>query len=276
MKTLYEEALRTVPGIENAEVIYIQNVADYFCALEEDFVDVMNNIPNVAPPFPCFWMEYRQADRLWDGERMRENDGSFGLRLGFLFKSREVEEGWKTKITVFMKPLGDIMLDYWWFGIDVDREGRLLKRSYHLSDWKIKNLTTDERIEQETEWSGRGYTWTFPALLAVAFLHCKNVELIPHEPRTTKRLARNQPRVRYHTLQIEPMKKILRDEGGSEKTGLKHALHICRGHFKDFTKGNGLFGRYREVYWWDSQVRGSADSGAVLKDYNIKEPVNSV
>ena len=33
------------------------------------------------------------------------------------------------------------------------------------------------------------------------------------------------------------------------------ALHFVRGHFKDYSV-KGLFGKYKKVYWWDSQVRG--------------------
>ena len=71
------------------------------------------------------------------------------------------------------------------------------------------------------------------------------------------------------------MKKVLREEGKSEETGLKHALHICRGHFKDYRDGKGLFGRYKDIYWWESQVRGNGEHGVVLKDYNVNEPSES-
>ncbi len=42
--------------------------------------------------------------------------------------------------------------------------------------------------------------------------------------------------------------------------------------FKDFSKGKGLFGKYKDVFWWDSQVRGRVDQGVVLKDYAIDQP----
>ena len=65
------------------------------------------------------------------------------------------------------------------------------------------------------------------------------------------------------------MKQILRTEGQSQSTGIKQGLHICRGHFKDYTRGRGLFGRFKGLYWWDSQVRGTAEKGIVVKDYRV-------
>ena len=79
------------------------------------------------------------------------------------------------------------------------------------------------------------------------------------------------PTVRYHVLEIEPLKRILRTEGKSEETGLKRALHICRGHFKDYRE-HGLFGKFKDIYWWDSQVRGNLSEGIVNKDYSVDAP----
>ena len=42
-----------------------------------------------------------------------------------------------------------------------------------------------------------------------------------------------------------------------------------RGHFKDYSV-KGLFGKYKKVYWWDSQVRGEVIGGVVDKDYRVK------
>jgi hypothetical protein len=49
---------------------------------------------------------------------------------------------------------------------------------------------------------------------------------------------------------------------------MKQALHICRGHFKDYRQ-SGLFGRHKGVFWWDMAARGSAEQGIVDKDYRI-------
>jgi len=115
------------------------------------------------------------------------------------------------------------------------------------------------------------------AMLAVSFLHCKNVVIIKNEPKKPKKMrskrGESSERVpTFHTLDIRPLRDILRKEGQVETTGLKRAVHICRGHFKDYRAGGGLFGRYKDVFWWDSQVRGGGEDkgGEPDKDYNIK------
>jgi hypothetical protein len=115
-----------------------------------------------------------------------------------------------------------------------------------------------------------------PGLLALSFLHCKNVTAIKQTP--PKKLSKatqkrhGKPLVRYHTLEIEPMKQVLKHEGQVEKTGLKKALHICRGHFAHYSEEKPLFGRIAGTVWRPSHVRGSLDEGVVGKDYRVKEP----
>jgi hypothetical protein len=120
-----------------------------------------------------------------------------------------------------------------------------------------------------------GMRWVLPLQLAVSFMHCKNVEKREMVPRYIERKPwqkkHGRPLVRYHVLDIDPMRKVLRDEGGSEETGLKRALHICRGHFAHYP--DGLFGRGEsETVWRPQHIRGSAKQGAVVKDYNVKAP----
>ena len=85
-----------------------------------------------------------------------------------------------------------------------------------------------------------------------------------------------RPLVRFHTLQITPMKKVLEREGQASKTGLRRALHICRGHFKTDTEERKLFGRYAGTYWWDVHVRGTLQEGMVVKDYQVNEPAQNL
>lgn len=108
-------------------------------------------------------------------------------------------------------------------------------------------------------------------IMALNFLHCKNVSLnennIP-EKLVKARKKRNKPFLqRYYTLEIEPIRKVL-NEAGATETGIKQALHICRGHFKTYD-GKGLFGKYKGTFWFPSHVRGDVATGIVGKDYNV-------
>jgi hypothetical protein len=114
------------------------------------------------------------------------------------------------------------------------------------------------------------------AMLACSLSNCRNVraaEQSPPAPLSRRHAERHgRPLLRYYTLDIEPMRKALRTEGRLDEVGLKRALHLCRGHFKDYREGGGLFGRHKGLYWWDANVRGSASEGVVAKDYRIKPP----
>jgi hypothetical protein len=117
-------------------------------------------------------------------------------------------------------------------------------------------------------------TWLHPALLAVSFLHCKNVKVIDQEtpaPLAKKYHARTGiwP-TRFHTLEIEPLKQILKTQGNVQANGLAKAIHICRGHFKDYREGRGLFGKYKQIVWQPSVIRGTKGKEAALREVRIK------
>ena len=80
------------------------------------------------------------------------------------------------------------------------------------------------------------------------------------------------PLLDYRVLNIEPMKRVLKAEGGLDKSGPKVALHICRGHFKDYRDGPGLFGQHTGTWWWEGSLRGSLAKGKVEKGYRVNPP----
>lgn len=112
------------------------------------------------------------------------------------------------------------------------------------------------------------------ACLAVSFANCKNVSRsnVTAESNPPAKWLRRQkcPEIKCYTLDINPMKQVLRTEGGIETNGLKKALHICRGHFAHYTDENPLFGRITGTFWKPQHVRGSKEFGEVKKDYRIK------
>lgn len=132
----------------------------------------------------------------------------------------------------------------------------------------------------EDEWARTiGVSSLFDAMLSFCFMNCKNVTVSPVDPNPAvnreRRKAGLKPFLRYHTININPMKEVLRTEGNIEANGLNKALHICRGHFRTF--GDTYFGRKLEkpmTVWCPSHVRGSAKEGVVFSDYKVKAPVN--
>jgi hypothetical protein len=152
------------------------------------------------------------------------------------------------------------------------------------------------RIENGDLWSGGGpvpltkdppedfvqgmsdniFKLVFPALLTLSFLHCKNVSI--HNITPPKKLSRKHQKkrgrglVRYHILDIDPMRKLLERYRTGSQLSFRKALHICRGHFKTFTSDAPLLGRHTGTYWWAPHVRGDKSTGVILKDYRVNAP----
>jgi hypothetical protein len=95
------------------------------------------------------------------------------------------------------------------------------------------------------------------ALLTLSFLHCKNVVVRPLDQTMLCHPTIKQ-QLDYHTLDIAPMRQILKTEGQERNTGTKRAMHICRGHFAHYENGRGLFGKYKGTFWIPQHIRGQA------------------
>lgn len=297
----------SVNDILKSEVIVANNVAQYFATSRDDF-ESPSSFPNMAPPFDQMFIEYLNM-KTWNINGTTQ-DVSVPFRSGVVISSlwiegRENEFVKKAKASAYTAQwINDSLWPCWLSFAHVFVQPMRNFRAIELGAlvWAIRRdgtlhspidsmgkpgwwgLPTGKETSlkhffgdiDDSDWVHEAHLYARPAMLALSFMHCKNVTLIPNDsPREVQKRRIKEgkrPLIRYHTLNIEPMKKILRVEGQSEKTGLKMALHICRGHFKDYSKGKGLFGKFHDLYWWDSQVRGSIEHGAVMKDYNVKAP----
>jgi hypothetical protein len=74
----------------------------------------------------------------------------------------------------------------------------------------------------------------------------------------------------YRTLVIEPLKQILRHEGRSDQVGVAKAMHICRGHSRDYREGRGLFGKYKQLKWTPQIVRGSRGRSVPAPEVEVR------
>ena len=283
-----------------ATVLSIDNVAQYYFkhhATKDGRMDGPEQFPQLAPPFPCAFYEYDLEPSMYDlmfteGEtsqprqlnqagilvqscdvaqfRNQYSDGD-----SFLQESRsDVTAKWVLFITVFARhksdrelggPLLMLMLAV---GEDGQATSKLRSRI-----WGVRDDAYDQVAQEDIDLICLLADLAFPAFLATSFLHCRNVSTEDNVPPPKLSKAYNrrhgQPLLRFKTLSIEPMKHILRKQGQVEDRGLTYALHLCRGHFKDYRNSAGLFGRHKGLFWWDLHTRGSLDQGAVVKDYAI-------
>ncbi|MBA7678999.1 hypothetical protein ES703_87280 [subsurface metagenome] len=244
-----------------SEVVLADNVATYF--VETKGKCTLDDFPNIAPPFPFLFLEWlaRRPDD--------DNHRSVAKTIGCLITSKEkatepVPWKWECASVIFLEfTSGEIMLPVIFFwcvmedGTPYFTEGKVGIKAFP----PFENVAPDLLYELPIPW------------LTLSFMHCKNVELSPVLPSPKLSQARlrrgKRPLVTYKILKIRPMAKILDTEGKAQEIGLKKALHICRGHFKDYREGAGLFGRFHDIWWWDMHRAGSIDEGIALKDYLV-------
>lgn len=134
---------------------------------------------------------------------------------------------------------------------------------------------------KQDDWAIYWAHWSnFTAMLAFCFMNCKNVTVQPVDPDAKLNRERTRhglkPFLRYHTINIEPMRKVLKTEGGIETNGLKKALHICRGHFARYSEDKPLFGHTSGLVWRPAHTRGAINQGVVISDYKVNAPKTGV
>lgn len=270
-------------NIKNCQIIIADNVAEYVQTVGRSALGQVEHatpgmllleqkdIPNVLPPFELMFVEWIPVG---------EHDTAGVLESAVFFDTVPAEEAVKSgrvshgdfeiqedpfahvvALHVYCNKKGEAIYDGNYFSYWVDRHGKMSNKG-------------NRRIEGADFW----YSPIATPLMAISFMHCKNVnrtDATASEGPEERWLRRQkQPSLRYHVLEIDPMKEVLRTEGCAESTGLKRALHICRGHFATYTEGKPLFGRTVGTFWVPSHVRGSSKHGVVVKDYNVKSPIS--
>lgn len=108
---------------------------------------------------------------------------------------------------------------------------------------------------------------------------CKNVttQTTPAPAKLNKKRVKTGklPIYEYKTLHITLPGKNKKN-GMGQPIGTTQRLHMCRGHFKEYTEDAPLFGRFTGRYWWQPSVRGDKSKGEIKKDYvvnvNAKAP----
>jgi hypothetical protein len=250
-------------------VFYVDNVYEYarvmYPARGEAHLNIADDLPCLLPPFETMWMEWTRFDPGYPPTRM-------AVRLTTCSLS-EAACPWGVAVEGFEQPNG--------FGMFQSPSRLLIYLNEHGGFVDALDDANPRVPHGGWNWwghpggsPGSGLRAILPMWLAVSFMHCKNVRHVETVPKVDHKFLKatgKKPRVRFYTLEIDPMKETLRREGQCETVGLKQALHICRGHFKDY-RASGLFGKIKGIFWWDSALRGSPEHGQVIKDYAVKAP----
>lgn len=125
----------------------------------------------------------------------------------------------------------------------------------------------NKRIIQEEEISVLGML-----NYVLMFLDCKNIGLKkvpPPEALNRKRKKYGKTELyTYHTLILKPIGK---KQESIPRDLWNNRIHLCRGHFKTYTKEKPLFGNITGRFWWQPIVRGKNKKGVIMKDYKIRK-----
>ncbi len=168
--------------------------------------------------------------------------------------------------------------------IFIDEFGDEIDIIYNGEKRKIKGWNPDfhEVVLQEGKVRGEFYDLLVDIQSVIVrytncFSNTKNAEIIdnnPSEKLNIKRKKKNKPeKISYKTIHIQSLETALHQSKSSKRTGKTESLplHICRGHFADYRK-NGLFGKYKGIFWFDMHLRGKKSVGEIKTDYVIEAP----
>lgn len=259
--------------LEGIPVFAADEVGAYCAALPAG-TKVPDVVTTVAPPFEHFFVEFQGVDN-------RLGFNAWGVMVDQIsYKPAPAgQASWQVFFRLIIErdknaPIGPVIN----LIFALDHEGRLLIQEDEdelvSGVWLPPMKPEDPPKELVKETADGLMEYLLPAYMAMSFMHCKNVDVLEVEPHEgqSKRWAkkRGHPLATYHVLEIGPMRRALEGAGESGEKGLKHALHVCRGHFKTFDEDAPLFGRATGTFWWADQVRGSSEHGEVVKDYEVR------
>jgi hypothetical protein len=268
-KGVHRDDMRTM--LTGAQMFSADNVAEYFYAVNsKEFWDSRYDFPCLAPPFLRMFIEWNRPSCIYSNEKGRSSSAHLASKTGVLLSYVPTAFGWHLDGSLFVRNAdkGLAVGVFLTYSMDIDRNGHAINDLKH-------NGSPGAWVSSKEVIDAQSANW-FPALLAVTFCNCKNVakvQNVPSKELVNARDKKDRPAFTYTTLRIDPMKEVLRKEGESEVTGLKKALHICRGHFAQY-EAKGLFGKHKGTFWVPQHVKGHQKHGVAIKTYDVQPKEN--
>lgn len=224
----------------------------------------------LTPPYERMWIEaifttqrvacilrrFAFADPRWVGQMSAE----------LLDTIRADNPAWVLHGLVFVEYQGSAM-----FGEEqvlwLAEDGRFCR------SWRAGIPDKDEAHAYANKLVARCHTaWIVHTL---ARFNCANVRIAPvtHGKRKGKGADARDGRNRgaeWHTIVVGPA-RAPQKAGTSHMRRAEIRSHWVRGHYADYSKGAGLFGKesLRAVFWIPEHRRGSESAGRVISDYEV-------
>jgi hypothetical protein len=293
-----EKTVAHVARVKEAINFRIDNVTEYvFVGTPQEHWDIEDDFPNLAPPAPVMWFETNGPSGLTTSDppevtmltglsldeiRAEYKQLNAPHRMGWGILALSTDHGddapdgyrWETEMVLWrrtddivagpdatlryrVRPDGRAIRESARIGVMLSVADQFRRHQPNLSNQDLANLMSGS---------------FFPAQLAICFMHCRNVATVERWPERAERRRRereDKPVHKHYTLEIEPMKTVIRTKGRSDDVGVQRALHIVRGHFKTYAPERPLFGRYAGTFWSPMHARGTAKAGTIKKDYAV-------
>lgn len=281
---------RAVQELRGAPKIRIDNVTEfYFAGTDKEEWDLSRDFPYLIPPFDKVWLETNRPTIInssvhgsmqWGRVRparwavyVIRADVDPSLRNNIhpdWAKVRPIlPEG--SKHIVMLQLCCDTFGFFSSHILVVDEHGTPLEHEpgQMAHFWIAAPGVTADQLSATREMSA---SLVYPALLAMSLLNCKNVDVSEVDaPRSLRRTAKrnNAPVSKYYVLNVDVLRREVTSHAKATGNSIAKSLHICRGHFATYTDDHPLFGKYTGRFWKPSHVRGSVQSGVVVKDYRV-------
>lgn len=228
----------------------------------------------LTPPFPVMWFE-ATVDT---GLRQSGYTAAvlcFRLKTPVDFLKPEpaiafVDAKWIVKLHLARLIENQVVPDLFVLTVGLDEDGRMIGSGPWFSKLLTDNFPQYTDLDNRTTWSaeeGIGHI----VLHSLARMNCANVSLAPigNPPKHDKR-EREISSV-WHEIKVTSVPKVGRHIGPASDNPIEIRSHWVRGHYADYSRGCGLFGReeLRKVFWIPEHKAGSPELGEVVSSYKL-------
>ena len=284
--------------LKPAPVFEISNVSEYFYqGTDQTHWGIYSDFPRPMPPFRATWLEWRIPKTVLEKGVLGDLPLSEKFnRAGCLVHTRPLGDYHKLHLPIGCE--NGISVTFFLEERDSRTPAIVCTQNFAIGpNWDLLSLTKIEKgiafsyptcnveVAHKTEagWEALRYVddfsnqLSFPAFLAMSLLNCKNV--VTKEVTTPPALVKANKR-RGHEItpshlliEIQPITVRTARESGAPGYS-KAAVSIIRGHFKDYSNGKGLFGRYKGMFWWDQRLSLPADTSAEYRFKSATGPLD--
>jgi hypothetical protein len=155
------------------------------------------------------------------------------------------------------------------FGYLLDADGDFLVRG----DSCLRDEVKEEDGNQDDRFRNAFRVVQLWVFHAFSRMNCHNVKLVPMTAGApkVKNSAKHPPFSIWHEIVVTGLPELRREQGENAPDGEKREVrfHKVKGHYADYRKGKGLFGRLKVRLWIEEHTAGNPELGTVVGSYKV-------